>query len=64
MGIKLSPEKLQLYKAIDKILWNDWDPISMKVHKGPRDEYESYVPAIFSLKIKGGKYRNYSVTYF
>ncbi len=53
MGEKLSPELLALYKAIDKILWEDWDPIGMKYLKGPRDEYRSYVPVIFSLKING-----------
>jgi hypothetical protein len=53
MGMKLSPEHLKLYKAIDEILWNNWDPIGMKYNGGPRDEYESYVPSIFSLKING-----------
>jgi hypothetical protein len=51
--MKLSPDNKVLYKAIDEILWNDWDPISMKIHEGPRDEYESYVPVIFNLKIRG-----------
>jgi hypothetical protein len=51
--MKLSPEHKALYKAIDEILWNDWDPIGMKLNEGPRDEYESYVPPVFSLRIKG-----------
>lgn len=49
--MKLSPEHTKLYKAIDEILWNDWDPISMKFYKGPRDEYRRYVPSILNLKI-------------
>jgi hypothetical protein len=49
----LTPEQKELFKAIDEILWQDWDPINMKDNEGPRDEYESYVPPIFSLKIKG-----------
>ena len=51
--MKLSPAHTKLYKEIDEILWNDWDPIGMKFNEGPRDEYESYLPSIFSLKIKG-----------
>ncbi|HTD39649.1 MAG TPA: hypothetical protein VK671_03445 [Mucilaginibacter sp.] len=51
--MKLSSEHKVLYKAIDEILWEDWDPIGMKHFEGPRDEYESYVPSIFSLKING-----------
>lgn len=40
-----------LYKQVDSILWNDWDPIG--VNKiAPRDEYQSYVPEIFSLLIQ------------
>jgi len=51
--MKLTPDQKALYKTIDEILWNDWDPIGMKLNEGPRDEYESYVPVIFSLKIRG-----------
>ncbi|MGZ3778326.1 MAG: hypothetical protein ACXVIY_04155 [Mucilaginibacter sp.] len=51
--MKLTPEQKALYKTIDEILWNDWDPIGMKLNEGPRDEYESEVPVIFSLKIRG-----------
>ncbi|HTK20264.1 MAG TPA: hypothetical protein VL442_12140 [Mucilaginibacter sp.] len=50
--MKLSPEHKALYKAIDEILWEDWDSIGMKYFEGPRNEYERYVPTIFSLKIK------------
>ena len=52
--MKLSPEQKKLYEDIDEILWNDWDPINLNAFGDwPRDEYETYVPAIFSLKIKG-----------
>jgi len=40
-----------LYQTIDKILWSDWDPIGIN-DSAPRDEYQSYTPTIFSLKIK------------
>jgi hypothetical protein len=53
--MKLSPEQIEIYKDIDEILWNDWDPINLNAFAGwPKDEYMSYVPTIFSLKIKGG----------
>lgn len=42
----------ELYNIIDKILWEDWDPIGMKTLKGaPRNEYHGYIPEIFSLTV-------------
>jgi len=50
--MKLNPEQKKLYNDIDEILWNDWDPIGAKgFGNWPKDEYETYVPTIFSLKI-------------
>ena len=52
--MKLSLEQIKLYKDIDEILWNDWDPIGMKmIANWARDEYDGYVPSIFSLRVKG-----------
>ena len=52
--MKLSPEQIKLYKDIGEILWNDWDPINLKAFGDwPNDEYQSYVPTIFSLKNRG-----------
>lgn len=53
MGKKLSPEELELYKAIDEILWLDWDPIGVNDMSEARDEYWSYIPHIFRLVIEG-----------
>ncbi len=39
----------ELANEIDKILWEDWDPIGIKKMNGPRDEYSGYVAEIFSL---------------
>jgi hypothetical protein len=36
------------YQIIDDILWYDWDPIGIN-DIAPRDEYQSYIPQIFSL---------------
>ena len=49
--MKLSAEQVVLYKLIDKILWEDWDPIGINHEESIRDEYFGYVPQVFSLKI-------------
>ncbi|WP_319500622.1 hypothetical protein [uncultured Draconibacterium sp.] len=41
------------YRITDEILWNDWDPIGIN-DSAPRDEYQGYVPQIFSA-IKNGE---------
>jgi len=47
----LTLEQKKLYKLIDEILWNDWDPIGINDTEEARDEYQSYTPQIFSLRI-------------
>ncbi|MBI3805323.1 MAG: hypothetical protein HY282_16355 [Nitrospirae bacterium] len=46
----MSPEQVELYNAINKILWEDWNPIGAGM---PRDEYDSYVPQVFKLVLEG-----------
>lgn len=41
----------EIYKSVDEILWNEWDPIGVN-DVAPRDEYQSYVPEIFSMLIQ------------
>ena len=41
-------EHEKIWRIIDDILWNDWDPIGIN-DVAPRDEYRSYVPAIQKL---------------
>jgi hypothetical protein len=48
----MTKEQKDLYKQIDEILWNDWDPIGINDF-APRDEYQGYTPTIFGLKING-----------
>jgi hypothetical protein len=50
----MTPEQNLLYKNIDEILWNDWDPIGIN-DVAPRDEYQSYTPEIFTLKLNGAE---------
>ncbi|PNW24848.1 hypothetical protein [Formosa algae] len=40
---------LIIYKKLDDILWNDWDPIGIN-NSASRDEYSGYVTGIFKLK--------------
>jgi hypothetical protein len=47
----MNKEQKELYKTVDEILWNDWDPIGVN-DIAPRDEYQSYVHEIFSLLIQ------------
>lgn len=48
----MTDEQKNIYKNIDEILWTDWDPIGIN-DLAPRDEYQSYTPEIFQLKIDG-----------
>lgn len=44
---------------IDKILWNDWDPIGIN-DCAPRDEYQSYVPEILNMVLENRKVNDIS----
>jgi hypothetical protein len=46
-------EQQRLFKQIDEILWQEWDPIGINENNNIRDEYQSYTPHIFKLKIQG-----------
>jgi len=51
---KLSPKQKELWKKIQKILWENWDPIGVyEAGSDWDDEYDSYVPNIFRLAIEG-----------
>jgi hypothetical protein len=53
MGRKLPPDEMELYKKIDEILWNDWDPIGVSGAPEARDEYYGYLPTVFRLALEG-----------
>lgn len=42
-----------LYRQIDEILWNDWDPIGINDCDEARDEYYSYLPHVWRFKLQG-----------
>ncbi len=43
----LEKADIALYKKVDEILWNDWDPIGVKPDS--RGEYYGYLPMVFRL---------------
>lgn len=49
MRKQLSPQQIELYTRIDEILFYKWDPIGISDGNWARDEYQSYLPKIFSL---------------
>jgi hypothetical protein len=55
MGKKLPPRQLELYQAIDEILWRDWDPIGVFGIDGARDEYQMYLPQVYQLALEGDR---------
>jgi len=55
MHKKLPPEQLELYRRIDEILYYKWDPIGVSDDYSPRDEYQSYLPKVFTLVLGNDK---------
>ena len=39
----------ELWEEINRVLWEEWDPIGVGKHEWIRDEYKSYVPSVFKL---------------
>ena len=48
----MTEKQIFIYKAIDEILWNDWDPIGINQLDWSRDEYQGYLYKVFELKIE------------
>lgn len=55
MSAKLPPRHLELYHAIDEILWRDWDPIGVFGIEEARREYQSYLPQVYRLALGGDR---------
>jgi hypothetical protein len=53
MGQQPSPADEALYRRTDEVLHYLWDPIGVAGIPGARDEYDVYLPQLFSL-LKGG----------
>jgi hypothetical protein len=49
-----------LWRAVDEILWEYWDPIGVNEEPVARDEYTSYVPSVVQLLKNGADARKIS----
>ncbi|HWU50379.1 MAG TPA: hypothetical protein VN042_10910, partial [Asticcacaulis sp.] len=49
MGQKLPPFEMELYRAVDEVLYYRWDPIGIGDDVWARDEYYGYLPHTFTL---------------
>ena len=47
--MKLKGKQKILWDEVDRVLWEEWDPIGVHNLEATRDEYRSYVPSIFKL---------------
>jgi hypothetical protein len=47
----MTTKQKELYIAIARILWEDWDPIGVNEFPEANDEYEGYTPSIFCLVV-------------
>ena len=43
----------ELFAQVDKILWEEWDPIGVNDYGGSPDEYTGYVPSLVKLILDG-----------
>lgn len=55
MSTKLPPRLRELYRAIDEILWRDWDPIGISGIEEARNEYQGYLPQVYRLALAGDR---------
>jgi hypothetical protein len=49
MRTKLNPHNKELYRRVDEVLHYIWDPIGVCGIPEARDEYNSYLPQVFSM---------------
>lgn len=50
----------ELTAEVDRILWEEWDPIGVNDLSENRDEYSSYVPAVVEKLRKGATHESMS----
>ncbi|PLZ01564.1 hypothetical protein CY652_15760 [Burkholderia sp. WAC0059] len=53
MGQKLVDTELELYRRVDEVLYYVWDPIGLAPNPVTRDEYQRYLPEVFSMLQEG-----------
>jgi hypothetical protein len=53
MGWKLVDTELELYRRVDEVLYYRWDPIGVAPSLVTRDEYQGYLPKVFTMLHEG-----------
>lgn len=53
MGEKSEPWEIDLYRAVDEVLFYIWDPIGASCAPEARDEYQAYLPQVYGLLAEG-----------
>ena len=53
MGQKLGGTELELYRRVDEVLYYVWDPIGLVPNAATRDQYQRYLPKVFSMLQEG-----------
>lgn len=53
MGRKLAGTELELYRRVDEVLYYVWDPIGVATSPAARDEYQGYLPTVFTMLQEG-----------
>ncbi len=48
MGQRLPDDQMRLYRRIDEALYYIWDPIGVSTSAWARDEYQNYLPHVFT----------------
>ncbi|WP_153811445.1 hypothetical protein [Terrimicrobium sacchariphilum] len=52
MGQRLPDDQMQLYRRVDEVLFYIWDPIGISRRDWPKDEYQSYLPRVFTMLLE------------
>jgi len=52
MARKLNPFEKELYQRTDEVMHYVWDPIGIAGIPQARDEYDSYLPQVFSMLLE------------
>ncbi len=55
MTADLTPGHLQLYLAIDEIVWREWESIGAGAIPEGKDEYYAYLPHVLRLALRGDR---------
>jgi hypothetical protein len=53
MGRKFADTELELYRRVDEVLYYVWDPIGVASSPAARDEYQGYLPKVFTMLQEG-----------